>query len=121
MTFPKEYGVVVLSEADIERSRDRKGAFFELVQMETDAVIKELLESDAYQRAEYERWFNEPFETAVLRQFRKVLAVIGWAAAHCPECQVYWGPVAPHGSWAPHQRWCGFRFVRAWKVGAVCL
>lgn len=73
-----------LSEADIERSRDRKGAFFELVQMETDAMIEEMLSSDWYQRAEYERWFNEPFEVGVLRQFRQVLAVIAWAAQWCP-------------------------------------
>lgn len=62
-----------------------KGAFFELVQMETDALLEEVFGYTS--RRNYEFWFNEPFEVGVLRQFRAVLGVIGFAAAHCPFCR----------------------------------
>lgn len=53
--------------------------------------------------------------TSIVRRFREVLAVIGWAAAHCPDCKAVWvGSENPR-----HERWCLYRFTWAFKRGAV--
>lgn len=70
----------------------------------------------------------------IMAQFCKVLAVIGWAAHHCPSCRVYWGPgEAPqHDGWGARigqlrdplyepERRCWYDRTWAFRVGAVWL